>query len=95
MATRGSDGLIFTDRSGSYRVRTPCGVSGNPTGAGDAAAAGIALALSRGSDILTAICDGVALGTSAVAMPVAGLVDLELFHQVRAQVTAERMEGTS
>lgn len=88
-ATRGRDGLVVTDAAGSWLVAAPRDVRGNPTGAGDAAAAAVAHALSRGNDVVAAACDAVALAATAVAAPVAGDVDLDLYAELRGLVTAQ------
>lgn len=88
-ATRGRDGMVVTDRTGSWQVAAPRDVRGNPTGAGDAAAAAVAHALARGNDVVTAACDAVALAATAVAAPVAGDVDLDLYAELRGSVAAQ------
>jgi 1-phosphofructokinase family hexose kinase len=49
VVSRGADGLAAHTRTGVTEVRAVPGVSGNPTGAGDAATAGLLAALLRGS----------------------------------------------
>ncbi|WP_433410076.1 1-phosphofructokinase family hexose kinase [Saccharomonospora azurea] len=68
-------------------------VHGNPTGAGDAAVAALARALHRNErplpDILAEqLADAVALSAAAVARPVAGEVDLDMYARTRASVVA-------
>lgn len=94
LATRGAEGLVVTDVSGSWLVPVPRAVRGNPTGAGDAAAAAVAMALARGADLLTAACEAVALAAAAVASPVAGVVDLDLAAELRGRVAPTPLEGT-
>lgn len=94
LATRGTDGLVITDSAETHRIAVPRLVDGNPTGAGDAAAAAVSHALCLGFDLVTAACDAVALSATAVAAPVAGVVDIELYRELRARVVPERVEGT-
>lgn len=94
LVTRGSDGMLVPDGADTWRVPVPEVVSGNPTGAGDAAAAGIIHGLVAGHDLLSAACDAVALAASAVAAPVAGEVDPALRARLRPLVSPTRLEGT-
>lgn len=68
----GSGGLLAVTSAGTWHARPPGHVPGNPTGAGDAVAAGLADALARGLDWPARLRHAVALGTAAVATPVAG-----------------------
>ena len=88
LATRGRDGIVVTTADGSWQVPAVAGVTGNPTGAGDAAAAAVARALAAGRDPVSAAQDAVALAATAVAARVAGSVDPAAFRRHRAAVTA-------
>lgn len=88
LATRGSDGIVATSPDGSWLVSPPHVAVGNTTGAGDAAAAAVAIALSRGASLPDAACDAVALAATAVAAPVAGQIDPRTYAELRASVTA-------
>jgi 1-phosphofructokinase family hexose kinase len=68
----GSDGLLAVTPEGTWHARPPGHVPGNPTGAGDAVAAGLADASVRGLDWPASLRHAVALGTAAVRTPVAG-----------------------
>jgi len=81
VVSRGTEGLVATDDEGSYAVPAVTGVSGNPTGAGDAATAGLAAALLDGLPVSDALAWAAALGAAAVLRPVAGEVDLDAFHR--------------
>lgn len=81
VVSRGTEGLVATDDAGSYAVPAVTGVSGNPTGAGDAATAGLAAALLDGLPVGGALAWAAALGAAAVLRPVAGEVDLDAFHR--------------
>ncbi|MFD9700129.1 1-phosphofructokinase family hexose kinase [Lentzea sp. NPDC059081] len=78
VATAGPDGAIAVTARGSWRARPAEVVEGNPTGAGDAAAAALALHLARsGGDVdwPAALADLVATSAAAVLRPVAGEID--------------------
>jgi tagatose 6-phosphate kinase len=68
----GSDGLLAVTQAGTWHARPPGHVPGNPTGAGDAVAAGLADAFARGMDWPASLRHAAALGTAAVGTPVAG-----------------------
>jgi len=80
VVSRGTDGLVAVDDHGHYSVPAVAGVAGNPTGAGDAATAGLAAALLDHAPITEALRQAAALGAAAVLRPVAGEVDLDAFH---------------
>jgi tagatose 6-phosphate kinase len=87
-ATRGPDGVVVAAADGCWVVSPMAGVPGNPTGAGDAAAAAIARGLAAGESPPEVAEDAVALAAAAVASPVAGSVDAELYRRHRAHVAA-------
>jgi 1-phosphofructokinase family hexose kinase len=97
VTTLGADGMLACTRDGAWLARPPMTVSGNATGAGDAAAAAVAAALAAGGpgpdDWPSILCDAVALSASAVTRPVAGEVDLHLYRSWRELVTVEALEG--
>lgn len=73
----GAAGLTAHSPSGEVQVPAVAGVSGNPTGAGDAATAGLVLALVRGVPTAEALRWAAAFGAAAVLRPTAGEVDRE------------------
>ena len=77
----GPDGIVAGDSERQYEMAAVEGVSGNPTGAGDAATAGLSAALVEGQSVSEALVWAVALGASAVLRPVAGEVDIEAFRR--------------
>ena len=81
VVSRGTDGLVAVDENGDYGVPAVAGVSGNPTGAGDAATAGLAAALLARLPVADSLRWAAALGAAAVLRPVAGEVDLDAFHR--------------
>lgn len=84
----GSDGLVALVGSTLFRGRLRSGtvVSGNPTGAGDAVVAALAVGESKGSPWNERVRDAVALSAAAVEHPVAGTVDLATYRRLRARV---------
>ncbi len=68
----GAGGLWASTADGSWRAVPPAAVPGNPTGAGDAVAAGLAHGLILGRSWAERLRHAVALGTAAAAAPVAG-----------------------
>lgn len=71
VVTLGADGLLAVTGEGAWLAR-PLPVTGNPTGAGDAAAAALAHGLVTGSAWPERVAQAAALGAAAVAAPVAG-----------------------
>ncbi|MFS0732268.1 hexose kinase [Microbacterium sp. 1P10UB] len=87
----GADGLLVRDPDGTVsRHPAVAEVAGNPTGAGDAATAGLVAALSDGRDIGTAAGWAAVAGAAAVLHPLAGAVDpadlLTLAHRADVDV---------
>jgi tagatose 6-phosphate kinase len=85
VASDGANGL----RAAGWRVRPPRRLAGNPTGAGDACVAALARGLLAATAWPELLRDAVALSAAAVATPVAGHVDLPLYHRLRTEVVAE------
>lgn len=79
--SEGSNGLTAYGPAGTLHVPAVPGVRGNPTGAGDAATAGLASALADHLDLAQALRRAAALGAAAVLAPVAGEVDLEAYER--------------
>ena len=95
-ATRGAEGLVLTTSEGSWHVPAVPGVTGNATGAGDAATAAVARGLAAGHSPVAVAEEAVALAATAVAAPVAGVVDVPLYLRLRTGVAAQPLttEGT-
>ncbi len=71
VVTLSADGLLGVTADGTW-LATPRAVAGNPTGAGDAAAAGLVHGLVLGRSWPDRLGHAAALGAAAVAAPVAG-----------------------
>lgn len=66
-----------------YTVRLPEAIAGNPTGAGDALAAGLARGLRDGRPWPEVLRDAAALAAGAVAVPYAGAYDASVAARIR------------
>jgi tagatose 6-phosphate kinase len=76
VVSRGSRGLLLATADGTRLPQAAVpGVSGNPTGAGDAATAGLVAALAAGLPLPDALRRAAVVGAAAVLSPVAGEVD--------------------
>lgn len=88
IATRGADGVVAVTHDGAWRASSDVRVEGNPTGAGDAAAAAIVARLSAPPvDWPALLADTVATSAAAVAAPVAGEIDPATRARIRPEVT--------
>jgi tagatose 6-phosphate kinase len=88
----GPDGLLALTESGSWRAMPPA-VAGNPTGAGDAVVAGLALGLTRGWTWPDRLRHAAALGTATAAAPVAGQFDLAHYDRLCADIPVPCLKG--
>ncbi|MGJ8720216.1 MAG: 1-phosphofructokinase family hexose kinase [Salinibacterium amurskyense] len=68
----GAEGMLGVDNEHVYWCPAIAGVSGNPTGAGDAAVAGLAQALADKGDWTMLLRNAVSFGAAAVLAPEAG-----------------------
>ncbi|WP_460366727.1 PfkB family carbohydrate kinase, partial [Actinocorallia lasiicapitis] len=87
--SRGKDGILLSSPDGCWTAAPPEVLSGNPTGAGDAAAASLALSLHRGEAWPSALVSAVALSAAAVVTPEAGDVDLDVYRRIQPNVIVE------
>jgi tagatose 6-phosphate kinase len=85
----GPDGLIAITEDGSWRAVSAEVLTGNPTGAGDALVAALALGTAADHPWPQRLRDGVSLAASAVASPVAGEIDLAVWSRILPCVTLE------
>jgi tagatose 6-phosphate kinase len=86
-----ADGLLAVTGAGSWHAVAPA-VDGNPTGAGDAVVAGLALGLTRGSSWPARLAEAAALGSAAAAAPAAGEFLDEDLARARATVRVIDLE---
>lgn len=81
VVTLGVEGLVAVADGQCWRAVPPEAVVGNPTGAGDATAAGVAFGLARGLSWPEILPHAVALGAAAVLAQLAGEVDLAAYRR--------------
>ena len=73
LVSLGADGMLAVTPHGALHARMPRPLDGNPTGAGDAAVAAVAVSISRGDhDIRDQLVRATAWSASAVLRPAAG-----------------------
>jgi tagatose 6-phosphate kinase len=89
VASLGTDGMTAFTPDGSWRAAPPARVAGNPTGAGDAAAAALVAGAVAGTPWPDRLRDAVALSAAAVAQPAAGGFDPALYRRFAHQVLVE------
>lgn len=89
MMSRGADGAVLRETDGSM-IEQPAvaGVTGNPTGAGDAATAGLVAALSEGRTARTALAWAAVCGAAAVLRPGAGEIDPDALPELADRLAA-------
>lgn len=90
VVTRGADGMLTVTPDGIWSARLDERVAGNPTGAGDAAAAALAAGQASASDWPNLLRDAVAWSAAAVPVPHAGEVDLPTLDRLRPLVTVTK-----
>lgn len=90
----GRDGILAVAGKSVLRARPPVDVEGNATGAGDAAAAALAVGVATGQPCEATIVDAVALSAAAVHTPAAGEFDAEAWRRYRASIRVEHAHHT-
>ncbi|WP_327087643.1 1-phosphofructokinase family hexose kinase [Nonomuraea sp. NBC_01738] len=86
VVSMGERGLLAVTPDGTFRARMPYNVEGNPTGAGDALVAGLALGLVERTPWPERLRRAAALGAAAVAAPVAGDFDREVYDHIHPKI---------
>jgi tagatose 6-phosphate kinase len=82
----GQDGLLACTPEGGWRADPPERVVGNPTGAGDAAVAALAVGVAVGQPWPLRLTHAVALSAAAVRAPLAGGFDATAYRAYLGQV---------
>lgn len=98
LVSRGADGVLLVTADDHWRARPAETLTGNPTGAGDAAVAALAAALAdgaRGADLSAHLGEVVALSGAAVLMPTAGEVDLEAYARMLPMIRTDQIDAAS
>ncbi|GAA4572523.1 1-phosphofructokinase family hexose kinase [Planotetraspora kaengkrachanensis] len=85
----GARGALAVTPGGSWRARMPREITGNPTGAGDALVAGLALGLVEATPWPDRLRRATALGAAAVAAPLAGDVDPDVYLALHPAIGIE------
>ena len=92
VVTLGAAGMLAVDGAECWRAEAPERLVGNPTGAGDAAAAAIARGLDSAAGWPQILADATALSAAAVMAPVAGEVDLASYERWRRLVDVRAVQ---
>ncbi|EFL33031.1 1-phosphofructokinase [Streptomyces viridochromogenes DSM 40736] len=87
VASLGPRGLLAATRDGRWHATPPAPVRGNPTGAGDSAAAGLLSALVEHLPWPDRLARATALSAATVQAPVAGEFDPGLYEELQGKVT--------
>ncbi|MGW4494834.1 1-phosphofructokinase family hexose kinase [Streptomyces sp. NPDC004376] len=89
VASLGPTGLLAATPEGHWRATPPSPLCGNPTGAGDAAVAGLLSALVENAPWPTRLTRATALSAAAVLAPAAGEFDRAVYDELcgRIEVT--------
>ncbi|WP_330269686.1 1-phosphofructokinase family hexose kinase [Streptomyces griseorubiginosus] len=87
VASLGGDGLLATTPEGRWRATPPTHLHGNPTGAGDSAAAGLLSGLVEQLPWPDRLSRAVALAGATVLAPVAGEFDRAAYADLLERVT--------
>ncbi|HEY4457004.1 MAG TPA: 1-phosphofructokinase family hexose kinase [Pseudonocardiaceae bacterium] len=93
VASLGPGGLLAVTDQGSWRARPPRALSGNPTGAGDACVAALALGLANRVSWSNTLVKAVAASAAAVVCPVAGEIDQDTYAHLLADVVLEELDA--
>jgi tagatose 6-phosphate kinase len=90
VASLGPDGLLAATREGRWRATPPAPLRGNPTGAGDAAVAGLLSALAEHLPWPDRLTRATALSAATVQAPVAGEFDRGVYEELLTRVAVTR-----
>ncbi|MEV4415122.1 1-phosphofructokinase family hexose kinase [Catellatospora sp. NPDC049609] len=95
VASLGAAGLIGLYGTRTGQAKLPHPLTGNPTGAGDACVAALALGELSDQPWPARLADAVALSAAAVLAPVAGTIAPEQFQRLRSQVQQADLDPTA
>jgi tagatose 6-phosphate kinase len=88
-ASLGPDGMLLVTEDGTWQAGPPRSLTGNPTGAGDSAVAGLLSGLVEGLPWPDRLARAVALSAATVRAPTAGEFDEEVHADLLSRVTVE------
>ncbi|MFD5325800.1 1-phosphofructokinase family hexose kinase [Streptomyces sp. NPDC127092] len=94
VASLGGAGMVAVTVEGAWRARPPERLRGNPTGAGDAAVAALALGIAARDPWPVRLAEAVALSAAAVAAPLAGSFAPDVHHRLRHLVDVAPLPRT-
>ena len=86
VVTEGPAGLTCFSDQGALRAVAPEVLNGNPTGAGDAVSAALAIGMVDGLPWSDRLSDAAALSAAAVSAPQAGSFDPDVYRRLRTTV---------
>ncbi|MEU6381969.1 1-phosphofructokinase family hexose kinase [Streptomyces bauhiniae] len=95
VASLGAEGLLAATPEGHWRAAPPARLRGNPTGAGDAAVAGLLSGLVDGLTWPDRLARATALSAAAVLAPVAGEFDPADYTRLLAEATVTDGESAA
>ncbi|MEU9922520.1 1-phosphofructokinase family hexose kinase [Streptomyces griseoluteus] len=95
VASLGPDGLLAATPEGHWRAAPPARLRGNPTGAGDAAVAGLLSGLIDGLPWPARLTRATALSAAAVLAPTAGEFDPADYERLLAAATVTDEEAAA
>lgn len=88
VVSEGPAGMLAVTRRGLWHAAPPTELVGNPTGAGDAAAAALIAGALAGTEWPDRLADAVALSAAAVCAPHAGSFDAEVYARLQDEIVA-------
>ncbi|MFC4494554.1 1-phosphofructokinase family hexose kinase [Streptomyces ovatisporus] len=91
-ASLGSEGMLLVTPDGTWQASPPRSLTGNPTGAGDSAVAGLISGLVEKLPWPERLARAVALSAATVRAPTAGEFDEEVHRDLLAHLQVEKRE---
>ena len=88
VSSNGPEGLSALTPDGSWTARPPRINGGNPTGAGDASVAALAIGLADATPWPQTLADAAALSAATVLTDRAGFFDAEVYRRFKTEITA-------
>ncbi|MEA2213828.1 MAG: tagatose 6-phosphate kinase [Solirubrobacteraceae bacterium] len=91
--SQGAAGLTCVTDDAVWHAAPPAALTGNPTGAGDAASAALVMGLLDGIGWPERLAEAAALSAAAVSAPVAGAFDAGLYQRLRTEIVTRKLES--
>jgi tagatose 6-phosphate kinase len=92
VVSQGPAGLTCVADGAVWHAAPPEALTGNPTGAGDAASAALVAGLLDGIGWPERLADAAALSAAAVCAPLAGSFDAGVYRRLRGEIVTKRRE---